>query len=492
MKRKLRTIAGLMCAIFMFSCIPFFPGASASAAELTPVEQTQYGVVRVINIISETAYSISYATGTGFCVGNEGDAAQYFVTNNHCVEDNLNEVYVSITDWDGKIKAEVLYRDATNDLAIIKTSSVIADRHPVVLMSPSELNKSQDVWCIGFPGVIDDFSDKGESLSSTIDDITITKGTVSNPRYRTGGVSAILTDCIINHGNSGGPMVDEYGFVVGINTWGLSDGMNCAISIDYTMAALDMQGLPYMQGTAGGVIIKGAAPDETPVPEEEPEPTEEPADTEEDDENEDDEGISPITIVLLAAAAAVLAVIIILVVKLTKKKKPEPAPVQANSGSGSVVPKGSVSAAGETTYVSGQYNNQGNIYSQTQNYANTAFRPSVPKLTVMCSSGAIAGRSISSTSAVIIGRDPYQCSFTFPQETRGISKKHCQVRLMPTGLGIELTDLGSSYGTYLKDGTKLTPFSPVYLRNGDYFYLASKDTSITVQIDNCDDYLDRS
>ena len=55
----------------------------------------------------------------------------------------------------------------------------------------------------------------------------------------------------------------------------------------------------------------------------------------------------------------------------------------------------------------------------------------------------------------------------------GVSRVHCSLR--PCAGGMELTDLGSTYGTYLADGTQLPPNFPATLHKGDTFYVGSKN-----------------
>ena len=85
--------------------------------------------------------------------------------------------------------------------------------------------------------------------NSRIEDITITMGAVSNPSFTDlEGRVTVLTDAVTNPGNSGGPMVDEHGQVVGVNTWGADGNVNGAVSIDYVIDALYSLGISYDSG----------------------------------------------------------------------------------------------------------------------------------------------------------------------------------------------------------------------------------------------------
>lgn len=70
---------------------------------------------------------------------------------------------------------------------------------------------------------------------------------------------------------------------------------------------------------------------------------------------------------------------------------------------------------------------------------------------------------------IIFGRDSAQCSAVYPKEVKGISRLHCSVEIKNGK--VLLMDLGSTYGTFLSDGTKLEPNEPYYLNYGQSFYL---------------------
>jgi len=85
------------------------------------------------------------------------------------------------------------------------------------LLSPKEIHKSQDIYCLGFPGVVDGISKDADMLNSRIEDITITKGAVSNPSFTDlEGRVTVLTDAVTNPGNSGGGLFNMSGELVGI------------------------------------------------------------------------------------------------------------------------------------------------------------------------------------------------------------------------------------------------------------------------------------
>ncbi len=99
------------------------------------------------------------------------------------------------------------------------------------------------------------------------------------------------------------------------------------------------------------------------------------------------------------------------------------------------------------------------------------------KIAAMCMirgvSGYFQGHSfLVAANTVTFGRDAAKCTVAYPTDTRGVSGIHCRVEY--SGSKLYLTDLGSTYGTYLIDGTRLKEHVAYELHSGDQFYLAEK------------------
>ena len=94
-------------------------------------------------------------------------------------------------------------------------------------------------------------------------------------------------------------------------------------------------------------------------------------------------------------------------------------------------------------------------------------------------SGVHEGAVIPLQETLILGRDKNRCNLVFHADAKGISSVHCQICCLNGR--VELTDLGSTYGTFLANGTKLAPHVPYGLNRGDSFYLADRQYSYRVQ-----------
>ncbi|HET8869905.1 MAG TPA: DegQ family serine endoprotease [Aquabacterium sp.] len=171
--------------------------------------------------------------GSGFILSPDG----YVMTNAHVV-DGADEVYVNLTDK-REFKAKVVGVDKRTDVAVLK---IQASKLPAVSIGDvSRLKVGEWVMAIGTPFGLDN---------------TVTAGIVSAKARDTGEeIRFIQTDVAVNPGNSGGPLINMRGEVVGINSQILSRsggfmGISLSIPIDDAMKVAE-------QLRVGGKVIRG-------------------------------------------------------------------------------------------------------------------------------------------------------------------------------------------------------------------------------------------
>jgi putative serine protease PepD len=162
------------------------------------------------------------AEGTGFVV----DTGGHIVTNQHVVDGATS---ITVRFKDGKtVKATLVGTDPSTDIAVIKVDVAASELHPLTLGTSSTVVPGQQVIAIGSPFGLTETMTSG--IVSAID------RTIQAPNnYSIAG--AIPTDAAINHGNSGGPLLDASGNVVGVNAQiqsdgGGNEGVGFAIPID--------------------------------------------------------------------------------------------------------------------------------------------------------------------------------------------------------------------------------------------------------------------
>ena len=164
--------------------------------------------------------------GSGFIISPDG----YVLTNHHVV-DGADEVTVKLSDR-RELKAKVIGSDQQYDVALLK---IEASNLPSIRLGDSNtLKPGQWVVAIGSPFGLD------HSVTAGIVSATGRSNPYADQRY----VPFIQTDVAINQGNSGGPLLNTSGEVVGINSQifsasGGDMGISFAIPIDLAMSAVE-------------------------------------------------------------------------------------------------------------------------------------------------------------------------------------------------------------------------------------------------------------
>lgn len=244
-------------------------GISAFPNPITRAKQAVVGVWTGVVYQNGKAYSAGNGvfSGSAFGVKAENGNAKIFATNCHVVTDGngviSDYIYIladgaSILDESSVIPCRVLYSDAKVDVAIIEAVHSVPGVSVLPLRKVSDKLAGDRVYALGFPGIEDDFADEGEN-DYTMKHITVTDGIISRLLTHD-GVECMSHTANINHGNSGGPLVDTYGQVVGINTMGtegmfLQDSQTAdrrmyAIYSDYVADAMESMGISYKKGSA--------------------------------------------------------------------------------------------------------------------------------------------------------------------------------------------------------------------------------------------------
>ena len=449
------------------------------------IDLNTFSIVPELNSYSFTPSIYYTGKGSAFGVGVTGKETATFVTNRHVVSDSsvhildwdtvveeayyelgndayeylyavsqlygdeivpvlnasLSGVYILLDDYairDGKldmdhaVECKVVYRgnEYEPDLAVLQTldGETVPGRVALPLLSADEdknVESGSKVYALGYPGSTDDVN---ATVAASTNRVTVTDGIVSlHTQYIDS--NDVVTDSIqhtaqINHGNSGGPLLDERGAVIAVNTWidgqdlSTGDRMNSYSSeIKYVRDRLDDLGInwqPYKPGIS----------------------------------------VNPILIGVIAAAA--VAVIIVAVVVLTRKPKtavnppsvsgPGYVPVQSGSGAPAQPPAAPV-IAGDTG------------------------------LRIQGVSGQFAGRRFAVGAQLRIGRDPARNDLVYPANSQGVSGVHC-VLIVESGR-LQLKDLGSTYGTFV-NGSRLAANGTVELHVGERFYLGSEQETFVV------------
>ena len=188
------------------------PAAPPVVAAPAPPTGDASGIEGVLDRATEGVVGIDadHGSGTGFFVGDKCR----IVTNNHVI---ANSATLSVVTHDGKeYPARVLAASAAKDIAILAVPVMQCIALPI---ETDRAHRGQRVYTIGYP-----FGFR-ESVTGGI------VSAVAHPDDL--GRTVIQTDAAVNPGNSGGPLINESGHVLGVTTYKLkgSEGMNFAIAV---------------------------------------------------------------------------------------------------------------------------------------------------------------------------------------------------------------------------------------------------------------------
>jgi len=448
MKKKLSAIIAALCLLStaVAPCLAAFNQESMNSVVLITAELI-YNVSDGQNVTRYPDNEHSWR-GTAFFIGERGKDPQYLVTNHHVLSDYITahergtvqtnnglvfdpspSIISVYYDEDTREEAYVVYYNTDLDIAFLRLDRPTDKRQALSIQCPTSSDIGRAAYAIGFPGVAD------QVLSATtawgLKDLTVTSGSVSRLLTESGtGRKLVQMDVPISGGNSGGPLVNEAGNVIGVNTMGASsvETVNYALNSEELIPLLKSNSIPFDLIT----------------------PT------------------NPLIYVLAAAAAVlVLAVILFLVLRARKGRNGQEAGKKAG--------KKEKGKAAKNTEPSGQ----------TGTDDQPAPPPPTPQLQPILRSLSAQHNGMMlalDASPVLIGRDASTCRVVFAEGTPGVSARHCSVSYEPAAKEFLLTDVGSTYGTFLATGQQITVGVPCRLRSGDTFYLGDRSNALRVEL----------
>ncbi len=167
---------------------------------------------------SDSNKSTKTSSGTAFFINKQGN----LITNHHVI-DQCKQIKISYFEKDYETK--VLHSDKNLDLAVLKAEVKPKD---YISVSKNPPKKLQDIFAAGYP--------LGKGLS---DDLKITSGIVSSIKGFKDNVNEIQIDAAINKGNSGGPIVSEEGYLIGISVAGLDKSKTESVNFGIKASSLE-------------------------------------------------------------------------------------------------------------------------------------------------------------------------------------------------------------------------------------------------------------
>ena len=358
---------------------------------------------------------MNYWRGTGFFVGAAGEDPEYIVTNCHVVEEFIltgkaqggGTLHV-LFDEDDEAEVYLVEYDAEKDIALLKLEEPTDKRISLPLRAPADEMLGDEVYAVGYPLAADMTVQAVSSFSPS--DASVTTGSIGRLLTESGtGRRLIQTDTAISGGNSGGPLTDGTGAVLGINTAAsnLDQNLFYAVSIAEVLPMLDRNNIPYtLARTQDSQMLYLAA----------------------------------------AGAAVVLLLLIVVIVAVSRSKKKK----RRQQAEQQSVPE--------------------------------APRQRTPVLRSLAAQHG--GMTVPLHHQPIqVGRDNATCRLVYRDDTPGVSSHHCQVFFDEREQVFVVTDLHSSYGTFLAGGQRLAPDVPTKLSPKSSIYLGEVENTIYLDLE---------
>lgn len=302
MKRNVvfrRMMALVMACLVMLSMSAVSVFAKGTNSE---VQKDTAGIFQIKVFVKGKDNNYEYVQqGTGFLINEETIVTCYHVVsfdsetmqnlkeffkkkNMEMSENDIKknmEIRISVLR-DVEIKATPKQKSVELDLSILKLEQPIKGRETLTLRHSSEVDQTEDCYALGFPAVV---SDNENIRTYTQNDVTITTGKVSkvsdvNDTLDDGTIvtkKCVISSAKIDEGNSGGPLVDGDGYVIGI-CWGVPGGSDkeyyYSVASDHLIDILDPLGIEYaLPGESEQTVEPGQVAESVPASIVETEPT---------------------------------------------------------------------------------------------------------------------------------------------------------------------------------------------------------------------------
>lgn len=499
--RRGRRIVSVLMALVLSLCMIFATVAQTSAVTTASpkVDEVKNSILQVVMTYQPDNEDAVYSMGTCFLI-NSTTAVSCAHIFNATIDQNfdaaLKKVYGADHVFNEKNikKVEILVNGGVPVNASLRKINLIADysiikldetvARPTVTFGVSkDVKITQQVYTLGFPALISQ-----DSVTYTTDQVAITGSTVSNITT-TNGVDLITHNANISEGNSGGPLVDELGQVVGVNIGAYIKDPSyfAATATDQVTALLDDLDIEYTQG--------GSTPAPTTETKDVEETTIKPTEAQTTAETTTDVGVGTtggdntkmiIIIAIAVLAVIVIAVVVAIIILNSKKKKGNQPPTGGPTTPGGPVQPGGANRPSQQP----PYGGQQQQYNRPQ-YSE----PTVPSTegageTSVLNDGAgettVLGNQTAGYAMVrkrnneniainkpefVIGKERRRVDYCI-SDNNSVSRAHAKIRVRAGRCYI--TDLGSTNCTYV-NGVKLSPNQEVVLSKGDKIKISDEE-----------------
>ena len=396
----------------------------------------------VFVVAASDGYSDALSMGSGFAIDDS-----HVITNAHVVaggavfaignysetaEDNIENFY----------EAQLVSIDETIDIAILKVKGLSLT--PLKMADARTIKEGDNAYAIGTP----------EGLANTL-----TTGTVSSKLRVHNGVNYVQSDVGITHGSSGGPLLNEYGEVIGMNTFGLatSESIRFAIRVDVIEKYIS-EHLPNasISGSVTASQTESMSENTTNI-ESVSEPESVISDknvTSSDNKSQSDDTSYSYVVVPVGAIVSLIAAVVGAISRTFRRQK--------SSDDIVVIPRRD---SGVPVSMPPKESTPQNKIKQEKAF------PVTTGIKVLNGSLAEAQVELADGQTVNLGKDPKLANLVFDKSYQRVSRIHCTVSYSETFDKYFVTDC-SSNGTYFENGIRFAKNARTSVARGSVLKLA--------------------
>lgn len=250
----------IMVCLLFFSMFGLLDQTVFAASGEESVERAKNGIVEVQSGFTDAGgkfWRMQY--GSGFLINNE-EGNTYIITNSHIVENdaevrnayckkhnisveagNISNCVRVIVKGDITVTAEILVKSEEKDFCILSTENVISEKETLRLEDSRPVMAGDPIFSMGF-------ENPHGSMEYGADEVQVLQGTVKDAAVSRENEDYIQHTAAVTKGSTGGPVLNEDGYVVGVNCYSVSedgDNGNYALPINEVQEVLDNFSVSY-------------------------------------------------------------------------------------------------------------------------------------------------------------------------------------------------------------------------------------------------------
>ena len=252
--------------IFLMACFSVMMCTSIVHAQEDPINEAKKSIIEIYSGITDKKgnfHEIKHGSGV---VISSSDSESYILTsykflrikdsaiNDFCEENKIEideyssgTVYTkAVVKGDVLVDTQVIAESADKNFTILSIDNSMSEKVPLAIGDSDELVTGSRIYALGFAEDAGENKTENRTTEYTYQDVVIYEGSIEDTTANKEGIYYLQHSALVNQGNKGGPILDEDGYIVGINDSSISgDGIYYSLPINEVKTILDNYGLDY-------------------------------------------------------------------------------------------------------------------------------------------------------------------------------------------------------------------------------------------------------